>query len=429
MKIKSYRQQRGFAAVLILLSIIMVGVAIFGKDILVNDPNTKEQQITQTRLLEAKAALLNYLAINGRLPCPADVKTSGVVVASEGTADAGSCGVTDLSVIGLLPWKTLGLVVPKDGSNSCFWYAVSGNLKNTNKTIPINADSDGRFQVRDTYGALLVGSETDNKSNAAAIIFAPGSATKTDGVKQNRTASGTTRFFCPMPAGTTNTLIAKQHLDSAVVGQVGCPATAYDNWNIPANAGAAKTFIQGYVNGGFPCTGLNDRLAWVSADEFGKASTQYAATEIAKVLKNIFSTAPNSYPRPTAGTSGSAAACSTTPTFIKGYLPQTCSGFDSLDADIKTLTNDNLHLRSHYALSAACAAPSPSGCSGDLAVDGITGLDAIVIVRGRDTRPCNPPSDCFESTVNKLAANTPSAKTYESPLKTKGNNDVLVYTK
>jgi hypothetical protein len=437
-------QQRGFIAVFV---IVMVAIAamtalttkIWGS----GDTSVYEQKITHDALQKAKEGILAYLSSNGRLPCPTDVTTSAMLASSEGSTTT-PCGVgangnaAGISSIGLVPWKTLGMPVPKDSQSECIWYAVSGNMKASNSSTGINADSDGLFEIRNVYGTVI-DNTSDSKNKAVAILFSPGSPTTTGSFAQSRSAPSNVlwRPTCKTTTGTTNIQAAKQYLDSASVAINGVQTTI-ENWNISTTANAPKTFVQGYVNGAFPLGGMNDQLAWITADEFGKASTQYAASQIALVLKDFYITRTNNKFYPSPASDISTGNCNTS--LKKGYLPMLCttggtlwgtSGNGVIEKESKALITDKWHERTHYVLSDKCKSGT-TYCGdglGDLSVDTSSNLHTIVIVRGRDSRACTSPESCFESSINVTAAGSSSIKIYESPLKTKGNNDMLGYTK
>jgi hypothetical protein len=134
-------------------------------------------------LAQARAALLTY-AINyreftgnsnevyGVFPCP-DMGTTGNA-ADEGVAQSG-CGSKDVTAIGRLPWKTLGLPPLKDQDGECLWYAVSGNFKNTPKSDLINWDSNGLIEIMAADGTSFVAGSSAT-GRVVAVIFAPGAA-------------------------------------------------------------------------------------------------------------------------------------------------------------------------------------------------------------------------------------------------------------
>ena len=139
------------------------------------------EQRTADALAQAKAALVGYASnypdehlgrVFGYLPCPDRDGSTG-----EGTA-ATTCGATDVTVIGRLPWKTLELPPLRDGDGECLWYAVSGNFKNNPATNLMNWDTNGLITVMAPDGANFVaggsGTTASATARAAAVIFAPG---------------------------------------------------------------------------------------------------------------------------------------------------------------------------------------------------------------------------------------------------------------
>jgi hypothetical protein len=144
---------------------------------------------TASALAQAKEALVAYAATYrdthpietfGYLPCPDDGSS-----ANEGQA-AGGCGTTDATVIGRLPWKTLGLQPLRDNDGECLWYAVSGNFKNSPKTADLlNWDTNGLIEIMAADGSNFVaGSAATNR--AVAVVFSPGPAL----AGQNRALGG-----------------------------------------------------------------------------------------------------------------------------------------------------------------------------------------------------------------------------------------------
>lgn len=144
---------------------------------------------TATALAQAKEALIAYAATYrdthpnesfGYLPCPDDGST-----ANEGQADT-SCLTADVTVIGRLPWKTLGLEPLRDNNGECLWYAVSGNFKNNPKTADLlNWDTNGLIEIMAADGTNFVAGSTA-ANRAVAVVFSPGPAL----AGQDRTLGG-----------------------------------------------------------------------------------------------------------------------------------------------------------------------------------------------------------------------------------------------
>jgi hypothetical protein len=152
--------QRGFALIA-LLAMLTAGVLYF----IVNrmDAAATHQardKRTAEALNEAKAAIIAWSATNstapGRLPCPED--TSRIGTLTEGQA-LSTCS-NSTTVIGRLPWRTLGIEAPLDGYGEPLWYALSAGFRNS----PINADTPAQLSLDGASAA------------AVAVVFAPGPA-------------------------------------------------------------------------------------------------------------------------------------------------------------------------------------------------------------------------------------------------------------
>jgi hypothetical protein len=181
---KGQREQG--VALLTLLAVVALGAALALLAMAESKPlELKRQEITIKSLAKAKEALIAYAAtyadthpgqVPGYLPCP-DLGAGGI--GGEGSAE-GSCGAANVTVIGRLPWKTLGIEPLRDGSGECLWYAVSGTFKNNPKTELMNWDTLGQIEVYGTDGATkLAGSQPENRG--AAVVFSAGGA-----LSQNR---------------------------------------------------------------------------------------------------------------------------------------------------------------------------------------------------------------------------------------------------
>lgn len=170
-------RQRGFALI-VMLVLVMMGVlylAVNGASVV--GMRTARQGITVDALTQAKLALIGYAAtygdthsqVPGYLPCP---DNNG-----DGSADAvPTCGAAGATVIGLLPYKELGLSSNQDSDGNCLWYAVSGTFKASGSPLPaMNWDTQGQIEVRDASGNVIAQPD-DVSGGAAAVVFAVGPA-------------------------------------------------------------------------------------------------------------------------------------------------------------------------------------------------------------------------------------------------------------
>lgn len=154
----SRRRQRG-QALLIMLTVLIVGTAWFTVGALGDAAPTRASRETRTSnaLTAAKNALLahvaKYAALDstgepGQMPCP-----ESVTLANAGEAST-SCSASAL-VVGRLPWKTLGIDELRDGDGEPLWYVMRGF-----RAQPINFGTPGQVSV--------------NGGAVVAVIIAPG---------------------------------------------------------------------------------------------------------------------------------------------------------------------------------------------------------------------------------------------------------------
>jgi hypothetical protein len=255
------QSSRGFALI-VLLALLTAGILYFVVGQLDSAAVQRSRdEATALVLTQAKEALIGYAAsypethqkgsplrtvfVPGHLPCP---DLSGGI-GNEGNEDP-NCGAKGVTVIGMLPWKTLGLPPLKDGWGNCLWYAVSGSFKANPKDDLLNWDSLGQFQVVGADGvSVLAGASPETQP--VAVVFSPGPPLP----GQARTgASGE----C---GGDYN---AGHFLDSIVAGATtinnAVPNATADGITVAAAAGPAGNF--------------NDRLLWISRDDIFARAVQ-----------------------------------------------------------------------------------------------------------------------------------------------------------
>ncbi|MDX2507093.1 MAG: hypothetical protein QNL62_21815 [Gammaproteobacteria bacterium] len=181
--------QKGIALLIFVIMVVLGSITYYLTGLSVEDIKLYKTKSTAQSLQQAKQALLAYAAAYsdldadsdgnadfpgefGFLPCP---DYNGGL--DEGLEDNGSCGATAISKLGYLPWRTLGIAPFKGDGGACLLYAVSGEYKNdeaaaTNKSLMLNEDSNGMFQIADVANNPIVGINPDER--LVAIIFAPG---------------------------------------------------------------------------------------------------------------------------------------------------------------------------------------------------------------------------------------------------------------
>lgn len=171
-------RQRG-AVLIAILALLGVGALyLFVKQLSSSQLRSARVQNTANALAHAKEALVGdaisqpTVASAGYLRLP---DLGFVVGAAEGNEAPNFAGNNqDYSVIGKVPWKSLGIPAFRDEHGECLWYAVSGRFKKTPPTAALNWDTLGQIDVIDGSGNLIA-------SNLAALIVAPGRALDSQG--------------------------------------------------------------------------------------------------------------------------------------------------------------------------------------------------------------------------------------------------------
>lgn len=240
------------AALLIMLVILVVGIAaVLVSSLTSSAVKTARDDNTAAVLAQAKEALIGYAVTYsdthggqapGYLPCPDPNGTTGV----NGEGSSETCGSKNVSALGRLPWKTLGLSPLRDGNGECLWYAVAGTYKNNPMTDLMNWDTNGQFQVFSASNVMLTGQLPD--SYAVAIIFSPGVSLS----NQNRSPDGTT----PICGGNYT---ASNYLDSdATIGA-----------NNAAPSSIANAISQFFAAGA--TSNINDRIIFITKNDIWNA--------------------------------------------------------------------------------------------------------------------------------------------------------------
>lgn len=203
-------KQRG-AALIVMLVIMVMGALTF----LISSLNTSalenaRQETTAAALAQAKSALIGYAItygdthagqVHGYLPCPDPNGTAG----ANGEGSSETCDNKNISAIGRLPWKTLGLPPLHDGNGECLWYAVAGTYKNNPMTDMMNWDTPGLFEILNAGGTTIA-------QDVVAVIFAPGAVLG----NQNRAPDGTASI-CGGNYAAANYLDSDGTLDNGAV--------------------------------------------------------------------------------------------------------------------------------------------------------------------------------------------------------------------
>jgi len=246
--------QQAAALMVMLLIMIMGSVAFLLSSLNSSAIQVERDKKTTIALAEAKEALIGdtvsslSLATAGYLRLP-DLGFGIGNVPAEGSSPPNFSGNdTDYSVIGKVPWKTLGISPSRDGQGECIWYVLSGRFKNDPTTnSAFISDTLGQIDVVDGNGNAIA-------SNIVALLIAPG--LPLDG--QNRALSNPAYTQCGGNYDARNYLDPYKNSD-AVSGNVNYFTGSTDN-RIALNTND-KQFVMTLNNH------YNDRFLFITADD------------------------------------------------------------------------------------------------------------------------------------------------------------------
>lgn len=289
------RQQQGIAVMLLVLLLTMAGLTAFltyfkQEDIqgLKSTKTSEALGITKQALL-ADAVRETDVRIKLHLPNP-DMRTTAT--AHEGD-ETGSIGTTDFTLIGKLPWRSLGILPQRDGDENCLWYVVSGRFKHSPATSdPINWDTLGQIDLRDANGNLIA-------SNLAALVIAPGKPL----AGQDRSQLSASLTQC---GGNYD---ARNYLDSYDAGNAQAGVVNYfaaDSLHRIAPDTLNKSFV--IANNNF----YNDRIISLSVEELFRSYSRRSgfAAQVNKLLDTLIASAATVTIAGSKGTSGLVCATS-----------------------------------------------------------------------------------------------------------------------
>ncbi|MBV6476995.1 MAG: type II secretion system protein [Sulfuritalea sp.] len=162
------RPRQSGAALLIFLLVLMAGaLAYLVSNLTSSEIEARRAQKTQQALSQAREALIGYALryredqmadgqydrVYGYLPLPdlGTTRNNNAGCGNEGCDAANFAGnALNTTVIGRLPWRTLGIEPLRDAYGECLWYAVSGSHQNQQRVSPMNWDALGQVDIVDT---------------------------------------------------------------------------------------------------------------------------------------------------------------------------------------------------------------------------------------------------------------------------------------
>lgn len=245
--------QRGIALLLFLFLAISIGATVFLSTWNSTRARQEQERNSAMALQQAKESLIGDAAANSDINSAGYLRLPDLGRSNEGESQEGLAAINFIendqnhSVIGKLPWNTLGIPPLYDQHGECLWYIVSGRFKKTPKTEPFNWDTQGQIDIIDGSGTLIA-------SNIAAMVVAPGSPL--DG--QSRAQSD------PVYSQCGGNYVASNYLDpgdvaNAIAGQVNYFAGSI-NGRVASNDGNKR-----FVMASGPH--FNDRFLWITVDD------------------------------------------------------------------------------------------------------------------------------------------------------------------
>jgi len=195
------QRQAGLALLVFLILLVMGGLAYLVTGLSSVSTDMRRIQQTEEALGRAREALIGYAlryreqqiatgtydAMYGYLPMP-DVGTSRFHASQPANCNTEGCAMQFINgafpadtdtVIGRLPWKTLGLEPIRDGNGECLWYIVSANHKNLgiSTTVRMNWDTLSHLDVVVASGGpALASALASAHDRPVAVVFSPGPA-------------------------------------------------------------------------------------------------------------------------------------------------------------------------------------------------------------------------------------------------------------
>jgi len=152
--------------------------------------NNQKRELTRQKLKVIDAALTNYVAINKRLPCPADgTVASGLAGAgSEGARNAVTQDCQNSQVAGVVPWVAIGLAqadiedgwyrrityraafgLTRDSALDMSWCDPAGS-----KSVPSTTDTSGTAPPGGRCWATCVGTDLATCTAPSAYLLGKG---------------------------------------------------------------------------------------------------------------------------------------------------------------------------------------------------------------------------------------------------------------
>lgn len=345
---KKHGCQRGYAMLTAVATIGVIAASSALTALFAGDIGTRQTAATAQALARAKQALISRAGSDanhpGSLPCPdAATNIAGSNVPNDGIADL-LAGNACPSMIGRLPWRTLGLPDLRDADGERLWYMVAPAFHDSSAKI-INAGTSGQinaYECAEDAAAAPVwpcaAPRTLTATPWVAVVFAPGK------------------------------VLAAQQRDAARAGD---SAQYLESYNA---ADPLRLRLGGSAH--------NDRYAAISTDDVFALAQRRLAGELQAVLAAYYTaTAAQGQARLPwpAAQCASSTQCDATPlstplaAIARGFLPSDDALLNQLMAAQSMGWFDHNHWRSSfsYTIDTQCSsAGMPAQCGTTLAAAG-----------------------------------------------------------
>ncbi len=167
MMTESRRKSRGFSLVEIAIVLLILGfVLTIGLQATGAYLSQERRKVSLARVAGLDVALANYVAVQGRLPCPADGSLATGVALAGVEARTAATGVCTAMATGVVPWVTLGLTENEalDGWNTRISY----------RTVPAVAVPPAATNLGFTSNRALDATNCDPGGTAVRALLALG---------------------------------------------------------------------------------------------------------------------------------------------------------------------------------------------------------------------------------------------------------------
>lgn len=304
-------RQHGLALIALITLIGLIAVFVLVNRLSTTSVQNERDAMTDAALRQAKEALLGYAATHrdrhpedvfGYFPLP-DLGTSRNTTLGEGVTAGNFAGnAAGLTVIGRLPWKTLGLPPLRDGNGDCLWYAVSGSFQDQQQAA-LNWDSLGQFDV---FGSDGTSAGTVSRTGAnytqrpVVVVISPGpplagqdrSTSATDTVSECGGNYDARNYLDPFTA--TANLNGITNYFSGTTNNATGPTTTEPDSPKQLVSGPVKDPVSGSML-------VNDRLLGITPDEvFSRIRRRSDFTAHVNALLSAYATclSTKSFPAP-----------------------------------------------------------------------------------------------------------------------------------